>query len=422
MVTLLLACVRAVSPVLEVGTAAAPRPPPVEPEDPAALVEWMVADDPLVRRPRLPRAAPEALAPFVTLARQDTASARSWWEAEAAAAGSSAVPFLRGARLAALETASPEDCLEWASPLPTSNTLDDAEVRAPLAWLGTAGTPTTLVHAVERQVLLGWLDAPTLDARVAAAGLRAEWADRIAGRPIARLIDARAAAPRDRDAAKRGRDALHDATRLAGVLATAEGDAAQARARADRVEAAARVGTSADPVVAQLTTSFEALLLDAGDDESVGLALVADGALRLLDACADRPCGVLDRARALDAAARWGASPRALARAWQAIALERATDRLEASMDGPFVADAIPDLVDALALEGVALPDIGVLGRARVDAGLALTLARVTGRDDVTTPDGLVAALRAEVSRRAKRALDDLPVEARSPIDTLSRR
>ncbi|MFN7143056.1 MAG: hypothetical protein ACK4YP_04720, partial [Myxococcota bacterium] len=108
MLLLLLACARSVAPALEIDPADAAATAP-EPTDPTALVGWMVAEDPLVRRPRMPTGPLDGpLAAFRDLAGAEAAKPTDWADLEARHRGTVAVPFARGARPAGMEN-SPRD-------------------------------------------------------------------------------------------------------------------------------------------------------------------------------------------------------------------------------------------------------------------------------------------------------------------------
>ncbi|MBM4392715.1 MAG: hypothetical protein FJ090_16450, partial [Deltaproteobacteria bacterium] len=99
---LLLACVRALpsSPVTTVTT------PPPEPTEASALAGWLIAGDPLARRPRPLSEAGAALLPGLAAFRdtvQGAGDSGASWRLERAERGTVAVPLARGARLAVAE-------------------------------------------------------------------------------------------------------------------------------------------------------------------------------------------------------------------------------------------------------------------------------------------------------------------------------
>lgn len=424
MVWLLLACARAIPPALQIE-ATGPVPEAPEPPDPAAKVAWMVGNDPLVRRPRLPQAdVPEPLAPYVEVALREGAHPQDWWAVESAHHGTLAVPFARGARLAALETSlqDPANALAWALPLaPPSGVAAEGSVRTPLAWLGVEKADALLPIA-ERQVLVGWLDGPGVDAGPATEALRTPTYDRLALTPAGRLLLARGDAAKDPAAGAEGRTLLEEATWLAAMQVAADRDAEQARFRQVRAEVATRLGVQGDPLPALLSRADERLVRDAANPASTAGALLAQAALRWTGGCPDKPCGGMDRVLAMDPPARWDPGVGALAAAWKVVALKAATERLEVAYDTSSFPDAMDDVVEALVATGTGALDRSVLLRARPDVTVNLALSRAAGGGDLTTKEEMLRALETRVGALARETAARAPERLREPLDRIAKR
>jgi hypothetical protein len=419
MLLLALGCARSIAPVLQlddVDTVEAP-----EPADAAGKIAWIVAEDPLVRRPRLPSGELDGgLDEFRALATGNPA-ATALADLEARHRGTVVVPFARGARLAALEVslADPAAALAWVLPLPADHPGQE-QVRPPLAWLG-ATSAEPLLRIVERQVLLGWLDGPGVPVEAPARALEGEAFDRLALTPAGVLLRARAARLRDADAAARGRLALEEATWIAAMRAAADRDAEQATLRTLLAESAARAGTTGDPTRAHLTSAAEALAADAGDDASAGLALLAQAALRWEGGCPDLPCGGFDRVAAMETAGRWSADVRPLADIWRVIAAKDALDRLEVAYEQPSFPTALDLQVEVLIGTGGA-PDRGVILYPRPGPPVHLALSRAAGGGDLTGKEDLFYTLRARVAAAAQAAAATAPERVREPLLRIARR
>ncbi|MFZ5476983.1 MAG: hypothetical protein ACOZNI_09435 [Myxococcota bacterium] len=419
MLWMLVACPRPVAPALEVEPEVEAAEAP-EPADPEARAAWMVASDPLVRRPRVPEGAvPADLADAVARLKDPQPPPQVWWQLEARNRGTRAVPFARGARLAVLETAlgDPAEALAWVVPLPPPPGVPPDEVRPPLAWLGTERAEDLLV-VVERQVMLGWLDGPGVDAKPAAAALAADTYDRLAATPSGKLLLARGKAPVDAAAGADGLAKLEEATWLAAMDVAADRDVEQARFKELEAEVAARVGAA--PLKALLDGAEAAYLKDAGTDASVGGALLAQAARRWIGACPDTPCGGLDRVAEMGTAARWGVG--GLAEAWQVVALKGAADRLEFGYEHATGADAMVGVVEALVGTGATGIDRSILRRLRPDLSVNLTLTRAAGGGDLTSKEDLVRALRARVAERARAAASSAPAKLKEPLERIAKR
>lgn len=407
--SLLVACTRAISPALEVAPTAlvAPAPPA---SDPSARLEWILAGDPLVRRPRVPEAE-ISLIPFLQV-QSGTATADEWWVLEREHPGTVLVPFARGARLAVLETSLGDTpiALDHAIPLVRASVALPPGARGPADWVGGVDA---LLAVVERSVLLGWLDGPGIDSTPASRLLnRPEWA-RLAENEIGRLLVARAARHSDPVAASRGAADLADATTLA-LQAAAARSAAERAAVAVRLEAVRnQLGGAANPIGALLSRAIPALTGDAGNDTSAGFALVAIAAQRWGDECATPPCGGLDRTESWNAAARWGPEPERVARLWQLIALDGARDHLDAAWQRATFPDALVGIVDVLIGLGDPAFDRSLLSRVQPDAAICLAISRAVRAPDATTREGLFEALDTTIRARARASLPTAtPAEA----------
>jgi hypothetical protein len=420
MLLILLACVRPIAPALEIDAQDAATVLP-EPTDPTARLAWMIGDDPLVRRPRVPTGpADPALAAWVATASAAESTPLAWLEVEAQHRGTAVVALARGARLAALETTlgDPATALGWAVPLPQGEASQD-QVRPPLDWLGAK--PEALLGVVERQVLLGWLDGPTIPVDVVARALAAPTYDRASATPAGTLLLARAAQKRDPAAAVAGLAALEEATWLAAMGAAADRDAEQAAMKTIRTEAGVRAGVSGDPTNTLLVRAWQGLAADAATDASTGRALLAQAALRWRGACVDAPCGGFDRVAAMGAAGGWDAAVAPLAEAWRVIAAKDALDRLEAAYDTPAFPQALDGVVEVL-LGGGSTIDRALLLYPRPGAPVNLALSRAAGGGDLTTREDLFRTLEASLARDARAAASAAPERLREPLLRIAKR
>ncbi len=421
MVLMLLACVRPLPSTLGVESAASPAAAP-EPTDPAARPAWMIGEDPLARRPRIPSGALEpGLGAWRELALSNASNPHDWAELEAANPGTIAVPLSRGARLAALEISlgEPTVAMGWLLPLPGPPPTQD-QVRPPLDWLHGA-PPDTLLGIAERQVLLGWLDGPALPLDAAAHALEAPTYDRAATTPAGRLLLARGARRIDATARDAGFALLEEATWLAAMGAAADKDTEQAQARALRAAVAARTGLAGDPTHALLTRATDTLLADAGTDASVGYALLAQAALRWEGGCPDAPCTGFDRVTAMTAAARWDPTVVPLAQTWRVIAFKEALDHLEAAYDEATFPHALDGIVEVLLGAGGGL-DGGVLRYARPGAPVQLALSRAAGGGDLTSRDDLFRTLKNRLAALARDASRTAPERLQEPLLRIAKR
>jgi len=400
---LALACPRSIAPALEVEPTAVDAPAP-EPVEAGAQLAWMIGRDPLARRLRVPaQPADPAVAAFLA-----APAGTGWWSLEATHPGTLAVPLARGARLATLEgnLADAEAALDAVIPLPRPSVALPADARGPLDWM--PGPSERLLVVAERSTLLGWLDAPSVDARAAGNQLGSPDWDRLSRTPAGALVLARAQSARDDAALAAGTADLQRATWFALAAAAADRDAEQATLAADRTALAAELGVTGDPLGALLGRARSALTRAAGDDAATGLALVALAAERWVGACPDAPCGGLDRGRQLESAARWPGTTQ-LVRAWRVVVLAGARDHLDAAWERASFPAAYAEVIEALLVTPFAPVDRGLLRRVRPDPGTNLALARLADGRESTDRATVFEALDAELVRRIDAALVDAP-------------
>lgn len=400
------ACVHETPPELRLDSPAVRAEIP-EPTDPAARLRWMVGTDPLLRRPRLPAAElGPPLAEWQAAAREPSPRADRWWAIEATRPGSLAVPLARGARLAAVEPLFPnfEVAISWIVPLPAAPVRVEAP-RPALDWLQPS-RPEDVLAVLERQVLLGWLDGPEIPVELAAEALAAPTWARLAQSPAGMLLLAAAAETGTGDPA-----AMQEATRLALIEVAADSDAEQRAWRELR-------GAGEDPVNAALRR----VGLDGRSDAGVGHSLLAQAALRWRGACADAPCGGMDRVSTLRVAARWSPEVAPLARAWQVIALKDAVDQLHTTYDTSFGRVGVDRLVEVLVGLGVGGLDQSVLQHRDLGPPLHLAICRALGAGDLTSKDAMFRTLNLDLAARAEALRPDLPPELQEPLGRIARR
>lgn len=413
MLLFLLSCTRAVAPVLEVEPVEAVPP---EPADPDARLAWMIGHDPLARRPRIPGAAEGPLVSWLELARADETRPGQWAELEARWPGTVVVPLSRGARLAGLESSlgDPARAMDWYLPLSAGDGGQE-QTRAPLDWLHASAD--TLLPLLERRVVLGWLDAPTLPLVALAGSFSDPGFARVAETPAGTLLLARATRKTDPTAAEAGWRDLERATVLAARVAAADRDAEQAAVRAE-IEAE-RQALGGDPVPLLLGRAAEKLGADAASDRSTGGALLALAAQRWQNRCPDTPCGGLDRAVAMSVAGRWDPAVAPLAEAWLAIASKDALDRLEASWDHPSFTGGLDATVEVLLGTGGTV-DRDLLRYPAPGPPVVLALSRAAGGGDFTGKDDLLHVLRKRTGSLAATAAAHAPEGLREPLDRKS--
>ncbi len=421
MLLLLLACARSIPPALQVedeDTVLAEA----EPTDPAARLAWMVGEDPLVRRPRLPTGDVDpALAAYRAVASRDNVKPTDWADLEALHRGTLAVPFARGARLAALETAlgEPAVAFSWLLPLPADKPGQE-QVRPPLDWL-QGGEPESLLTIVERQVMLGWLDGPGIPLDAPARALAAPTYARVATTPAGALLLARAEGARDPAAAEAALAALQEATWIAAMRAAADRDEEQAALKALVAEAGTRAGIAGDPTKTLLARATAGFAADAGADVSTGGALLAQAALRWAGGCPDTPCTGFDRVAAMDAAGRWDASIASLAATWKVVAAKDALDRLDVAWEEPSFSAALDAEVEVLLGTGGTV-DRAVLLYPRSGPSVALALSRAAGGGDLTSREDVLRVLSTRLATAARAAAEGAPAALREPLLRIAKR
>jgi hypothetical protein len=383
-------------------------------------LEDLVAHDPLVRRPAPGpsghwKGLGEPVEAWAALARRENLEPTDWDALEARLPGTLAIPLARGARLAVLEVKASEELTpqaeasvaRWLGHIQANEKSPTQAPGAPLAWLDPKDPLGTAVHIAERQVILGWLDGPAIPVGAAAEAMQPGVHDRLIDSPAGHLLRERARRASDPSARERGLRALADATSLALEGAAADRDAEQ-RAVAARA-ATARAELGAEPVPALLARARTELSLDAGDDVSAGLALVAIGAERLLDSCPDRPCVGLDRTLALARAETWGAEVARWARAWRLVALKEAVDAFEVAYDRPTFYQVIPRMADALIGNGASTVPLSLLQQRSANSVVLLAISRAAAGVDATDEEGTTLALRKRLAELAGQVASDPP-------------
>ena len=385
---LALSCAKEIPPHLRVDT------PLTQTGDQTASIDLLVASDPLLRRPK-PRAPgywdalPEgpAIEAWARVARSTNPLPTDWATVETATRGTVGVALARGARLAAIEVTQGEwdEALQqqiaaWlglsgVEARPTSTTPAE-----PLAWLpGHGGQEKieTARHMATRLVLEAWFDGPTIDLSAPAKALLADAHTRLADSPYGRLLLARAGDFQDPEAAQTGQQFFWEASQHALEWAAADDDTTQAVVQARR--AAFREQRGANPAAWNLARAREVLRMNAASNASSGLALVTIAAERLEGSCPDLPCGGLDRVAALTRASRWHADAKAAASVWHVIALKRALDTLEVSLDKPSLYRRLPQIADALAGMNESTIELAFLRHRTPTPGMMLTISRMAG-------------------------------------------
>ena len=405
-----LACAPAVPPELELAPPGSQAVDP-EPDTPERRAAWALQGDPLARRVRQPLGVlPAGYAAFVAL--PPDADPPDVWRLELAAGGTESRALARGARLAAAETAlaEPGRLLRWVVPLAEPGEALVADLRPPYAWAGV-DRAEALLPVLERGVLLGWLDAPSVDAGPAAALLAdPRWA-RLATTPVGRLVVARG-----RGGTDPGDPAgLASATALA--LAEAAADRPEEHAAVREVRRSLGVGESGDGVAELLVHSLVATP-EAPDGPALGRALLAHGALRWRGRCDDSPCGGFDRIEQVAAGGRFGAV--ADAAVWRVVAWKGATDELWAAWDRPQVTRAMDRVVELVAADQPRALDLSALARPGPDAGWILPVTRALGVEG-TSREALFRALYGKVAAEATAAARVAPEHA-GPLGVIARR
>lgn len=419
---------RDVAPYLRpAAVSGAPVEAPAPPGDLQEAVAQLVGEDPFVRRPDpgLPGrfAGVEGgagLEAWAALARRAWPSPDQLAALEAAHRGTPAVALARGLALGLLETRllapgsedaeSVGELLPWLGPLVRDERPLPSDARGPLEWLGPlspAEARQAALRLAERRVLLGWLDGPAIPLGPVAARMEPPLYDRLLAEPAGALIRARGLGARDPQAGARGAELLQQATALALEEVAADRDAEQRawRERRDAAVLSLGLGPGQDPVATLLERARSALVLDAAEDRSAGLALVALSAARLHGPCPPGACRDLDRTATLARAETWSPRVAPLARAWQVYALKAAADAVEVTLARPSFGALLPDLLDALAGTGEARFPANLLRRSKPTPQLFLDLSRGSGGPDQVDAPGLLDNLRERLARTCDAAL-----------------
>ncbi len=392
-------------------------------------LEDLVAHDPLVRRP-VPGALGhweglgEPVEAWAALARRENLEPTDWDALEARLPGTLAIPLARGARLAVLEVKASEELTpqaeasvaRWLGHIQANEQSAAAAPGAPLAWLDPKDPLGAAVHIAERQVLLGWLDGPAIPVGPAAMAMQPGVHDRLIDSPAGHLVIERARRASDPTARALGLEELTRATILALESAAADRDAEQ-RAVAQRM-AAASAELGGEPIAALLARARSDLSSDAADDVSVGLALVAIGAERLVDSCPDRPCGGLDCTLAFARAETWGPEVARWARAWRLVSLKQAVDAFEVAYDRPTFYQVIPSLADALVGNGASTVPLSLLQQRAANPVVLLAVSRAAAGVDATDEEGTQLALRKRLAEVSALVANDPPDPAIAAIAT----
>ena len=379
-----------------------PVGPPPQPADADALAGWVLAGDPLARRPRMPAEGTTGAGGEIRAA---LGYALPGWEAEAEAPGTIRVPLLRGARLAELELRqelSVADLRLIAPLLPPVNP-PPVPARPVLDWLGAPSLEGMLVVA-ERQVMLGWLDGPEIDRRAVATLLPDPRFDRLSRSPAGQLIlSVEQASPLAEGQSAAALKQLSATIGLALHEAGADSDLQQTAWKAERTRLQTERGISGDPVNELFRQTHTALLAAAADPKAVGGALVAQAALRWREACPDTPCGGLDRIRTLAAARRWGAGP--WAAAWEIVAWKDSIDHLEVAWGRASAVYAQDEIVELLVdrLE----PRLLLFDAPGPPSVLALT--RALGLEGSTDRDSLLTVLKDRLRQMLDAPIPEAP-------------
>ncbi|MEZ4323464.1 MAG: hypothetical protein R3F61_38730 [Myxococcota bacterium] len=399
-------------------------------ENREALVDAIVARDPLVRAPALPDAA-HALtldAPVGSwieevkaLEEGDGDPALIMGQVEERYPESEVVAFSRGYRLRRAEnrlgnlTGSGDGALGvdlalLVTPLrqgPESEGL----TRSPMRFLGD--DPGKALHVYgERWVLAGWLASPRLRTSPVTRALDQPQYDGLSESPTGRILANRATSGEPSAA---GLAALERATLLSLTRAAADRDSEQA-AWADLKQAAREELGVDGPEEALLELAYTELSAATASDTAAAGAWVSATGLRWLDACPDAPCGGFDRTEAFTNATRWGAEIAPLAHAWRVIALKDAIDTMDAGHDTILFPTAIVQLADALLGTGAGPLDMAILRRSRGDATVWLGLARAVGADGATDWGSARTALGAHLEAVAKSAIEANPDNELTPL------
>lgn len=401
---------------LQVG----PQEPTVVAEPPASLeaaVAQLTEGDPLVRRPAAhdptwwgDQGDTAPIAAWSSMVGSGRPSRSSLDALETAWPGTVAVPLARGARLAQLEVdlpAAPADdsgdraLALWLGSVTVAPRPGPSDVRPPLGWLGTAqSTPREgLLEVMEQDVLLGWLSSPAIPLAPVEAAMVAGTYDRLRARPEGALITARAKGGRDAAAGATGAEALRRATHLALVRVAADRPAQQDKAQRLAKGIATELGleASANPLPVLLQQGWDALLADAADDRSSGLALVTVAAQRLSGSRLTGPPESLDRIATLRQATGWHTDVEPYAWAWRLIAAKDALDQLTISEEDQRSTVAFPLVADIIVGESRGRVPLSLLLQQRLGPAASLAITRGLGSPDGTSPQDALSALSTHI-------------------------
>ncbi len=403
-------CAKELPPHLRIDLA---PPPPAE-----YTLSDLVAHDPLLRRldpgPEgvwLTSVHGEVLEAWATIARTRDPSSARWNELAARHPNSLAVPLARGGQLAGLEGTlghppqeRPMLIAEWLGLTRVGVQPATQRPSDHLDWLGGASAEEQLeraIHLGRRAVLRGWLAGPGVPLSDVASALEGPTYTGLAASPLGQIILARAEGKTDLSGT--GKRLAWEATDHALSWVSVDGRARRRDVHVKRLEH--REAHEQDVVQSTLHRALSALVADARDDNSAGMAIVISEAARLSDSCGDPPCEGVDRVRSIRSAAGWGPEAEALALVWQVIALKRAHDALAASLDKPILHRRLPGVVEALSgVEG--LPTPLPLMRHRVASPVLMAgLSSLASGAATTDPDATLAAIRARTLLTCQQAL-----------------
>jgi len=361
------------------------------------LLEALVGIDPLVRAPSLP--SPDR-------AREHDADIAAWIEeVKRLEAGDGnagllmdqieerypkheVVALARGYRLRRAENRTGNltgsesgelgtDLAQLLTPL-RSTEATEGLTRSPMIFLGDDVSQGMRVYA-ERWVLAGWMVAPGLHTAPVTRALGSPQYDGLSESPLGRLL-------RNREteaSTEEGLALLTRATLLSLTRSAADRDTEQAAWAELKFDAREELHAD-EPEAALLQAAYDALAVGTRSDTNFVGGWVAATGLRWLDACADSPCGGLDRTEAFTHAARWGGPTRGLADVWRVIALKDAIDTMDAGHDTILFPTAIVQLADALLGTDAGPLHLSDLQKSRPDSGVWLDLSRAVGADGST--------------------------------------
>jgi hypothetical protein len=271
----------------------------------------------------------------------------------------------------------------------------------------------------DRWVLAAWLDGPDVPLGPVVDALAAPSYDLLRESRLGALIVARHAR-RAGDPAP----GLSDLTRATGLaLQKASSDRHQEQGAWSDVRRAAATELGADdPIGFLLDRALDRLTDAAADPEAAGGALVALSARRVVGGCDWKPCHGPDRVAALAVPGRYGPRSEALARAWRVVALKEALDTMDVAHDTVLFRRALLDLVDALIGTGSAPMPAGVLSRAGPEPEVWALLGAAVGEPTTGTWEACRIALGRHLASAAKSASDLADPSWRTWLDRIQRR